>query len=107
MKSIFMKKLNDIVYVVFALAFSVGLSACNNENKTTMTKQYITQPSDRLAKVEQNVERLLLKMTLAEKVSLAHASGKFHVNAIKRLGIPEMWLSDGPHGVRHQIERHT
>lgn len=59
----------------------------------------------RLEQVEDNVEQILDQLSLEEKVSLVHASGKFHVNAIERLGIPELWLSDGPHGVRYQIER--
>jgi len=63
--------------------------------------------TQRIEFIENNVETLLAKLTLEEKISLVHASGKFHVNAIERVGIPEMWLSDGPHGVRHQIERHT
>ncbi|WP_198555477.1 glycoside hydrolase family 3 C-terminal domain-containing protein [Colwellia sp. 75C3] len=104
-------KLKSTLIVSTVLALSTGLGACVNDNKTTPAskgvKQVVTQSEDRLKTVEQDVETLLAKMTLAEKVSLAHASGKFHVNAIERVGIPEMWLSDGPHGVRHQIERHT
>jgi beta-glucosidase len=59
----------------------------------------------RLERVEQTIKTLILQMTLAEKVSLVHANGKFTTAAVERLGIHEMWLSDGPHGVRHEIER--
>ena len=45
-------------------------------------------------------------MTLQEKVSLLHGNSKFYVSGIKRLSIPEWALSDGPHGVRAEINRH-
>jgi len=83
----------------------VGLSACTE--KQVNEKETIKESTlSRIDIVEQNVEAMLAKLTLEEKVSLVHASGKFHINAIDRVGIPEMWLSDGPHGVRHQINRH-
>ena len=55
--------------------------------------------------IEQRITELMAQMTLAEKVSLCHAGSKFAVAAIPRLGIPEFWMSDGPHGVRHEICR--
>ncbi|MCL1066432.1 glycoside hydrolase family 3 C-terminal domain-containing protein [Shewanella olleyana] len=61
----------------------------------------------RLSKVESEIERLLTQLTLEEKVSLVHAGGKFHIPAIERLTIHEMWMSDGPHGVRYEIDRNS
>ncbi|QYJ88057.1 glycoside hydrolase family 3 C-terminal domain-containing protein [Shewanella mesophila] len=64
-----------------------------------------TTKKARLDSVEQRIQALLPQLTLDEKISLVHANGKFTIAAVERLGIHEMWLSDGPHGVRHEIER--
>ena len=55
--------------------------------------------------VEGAIEQLLAQLTLQEKISLCHANSKFAIAGVERLGIPEMWMSDGPHGVREEISR--
>ena len=58
---------------------------------------------DPKAPIEARVEDALSRMTLEEKVALCHAQSKFSSSGVPRLGIPEIWMSDGPHGVRAEI----
>lgn len=57
------------------------------------------------AEIEARVDTLLSQMTLAEKVGMIHASSSFTSGGVERLGIPELIMSDGPHGVRHEHGR--
>lgn len=54
---------------------------------------------------EQKIEALIKKMTLEEKVAMIHASSSFTSGGVPRLGIPEITMSDGPHGVRPEHGR--
>ncbi|MBQ8815556.1 MAG: glycoside hydrolase family 3 C-terminal domain-containing protein [Lachnospiraceae bacterium] len=56
---------------------------------------------------ENKIEELLSAMTLEEKVSMCHAASKFGIAAVERLGIDELIMSDGPHGVRPEVEKHS
>ncbi|HFK5544296.1 TPA: glycoside hydrolase family 3 C-terminal domain-containing protein [Elizabethkingia anophelis] len=53
--------------------------------------------------VEQRIEDALSRMTLEEKVAMLHAQSKFSSPGVPRLGIPEFWTTDGPHGVRPEV----
>lgn len=53
--------------------------------------------------LEERIDDAMSRMTLEEKVAMCHAQSKFSSPGVARLGIPELWMSDGPHGVRAEI----
>ena len=53
--------------------------------------------------IEKRIENALSLMTLDEKVAMCHAQSKFSSKGVPRLGIPEVWTDDGPHGIREEV----
>ena len=58
---------------------------------------------DQSKAIEARVEDALSRMTLAEKIDVIHAQSKFSSAGVKRLGFPDFWTDDGPHGVRPDV----
>lgn len=53
--------------------------------------------------IEERVQDALSRMTTEEKVAIIHAQSKFSSPGVQRLGIPELWCTDGPHGIRPEV----
>jgi len=56
-------------------------------------------------KIDSQIDSLVSRMTLQEKIGMIHCNSKFTSAGVKRLNIPEWHMSDGPNGIREEISR--
>jgi beta-glucosidase len=80
---------NTLIFCIF-----VFMASC--VNKPAASEQEL---------VETRIDSLIRLMTLEEKIGMIHASSSFTSGGVERLGIPELVMSDGPHGVRAEQGR--
>ena len=52
-----------------------------------------------------DVKEIVGKLTVEEKAALCSGRDFWHTKEIERLGIPAMMMSDGPHGLRKQLDK--
>ena len=71
-------------------------------SSSLINAQKVINTTDNI-KLDQKIDSIISLLSLEEKVAMCHAQSKFSTPGVGRLGIPELWMSDGPHGVRGEI----
>lgn len=79
------------------------ITVCTFIATLTASAQALPVYLDDSKPIEQRVEDALQRMTLQEKIRVIHAQSKFSSAGVPRLGIPDFWTDDGPHGVRPDV----
>ncbi len=82
-----------------AIALAVAAIGATHNASAQQTPIYLCDT----ANIEARVEDALSRLTLEEKVKILHAQSKFSSAGVARLGIPDFWTDDGPHGVRPDV----
>ena len=85
---------------ILSCVLSVAAIAPSQAQQTT---RQLPVYLDQTKPVEQRIDDAISRMTLAEKIRIIHAQSKFSSAGVPRLGFPDFWTDDGPHGVRPDV----
>ena len=86
-------------HFILSCALSMAAIAIDSAQQTGQLPVYL----DNTKPVEQRIDDAIARMTLQEKIRIIHAQSKFSSAGVPRLGFPDFWTDDGPHGVRPDV----
>lgn len=88
-------------HFILSCVLSAAAIAPTYAQQTSATKLPVYL--DNTKPVEQRIDDAIARMTLQEKIRIIHAQSKFSSPGVPRLGFPDFWTDDGPHGVRPDV----
>lgn len=102
---------NKALCLSAALAF-LAFTACKKETEATTTNDTVSTEETQTYKGKElslefdaEIDKVIAKMTIEEKSGILHGTSMFTTAGVKRLGIPELKMDDGPLGIREELER--
>ncbi len=99
-KTIFL--ITAFIFIAFSSCKKKDASSSNTEAKPIQAHQAKEfDPSG----FDVKIDSLIAQLTLEEKIGMLHGNSMFSTGGVKRLGIPELKMADGPLGVREEISR--
>ncbi|MBS7256199.1 glycoside hydrolase family 3 C-terminal domain-containing protein [Flavobacterium branchiicola] len=99
---------NKLIYLSAAIAFAFFTSCKKSEGEssaTEMVQKEEYQGKEIGTEHDAEIDKLIAQMTIEEKIGMLHGNSMFTSGGVKRLGIPELKMADGPLGVREEISR--
>ena len=85
--------------ILSCILTAVAFATSQAQQTTNRLPIYLDQTKSE----EQRIDDAISRMTLAEKIRIIHAQSKFSSAGVPRLGFPDFWTDDGPHGVRPDV----
>ena len=96
-----MKK--TVFNILLLAAATLSASSIQAQTSSRQGRSQVPVYLDESKNIEHRIDDALSRMTLNEKIRVIHAQSKFSAAGVPRLGMPDFWTDDGPHGVRPDV----